>query len=371
MCCFINVRSLTGHVFSSMLFFSLLFYAALTQAKPFEVGAEVKIRTGDWFPLPTEDMKAAAVDTALAELTKGGLFLISPESESSDSQIDKILLEISLIGPAETAKLTVRVDLKDHATYISTASISVHDMDYQDIYNAFEHIGMVAAQRLNDKTQALLIKPREDLNPVSEPDKKLKALYDEAQKLKRKYQYNKSRILFEQVANADDEASERLAALAQDELKYGLTVFEAKQSVVSMGVMNGKNARVVSKKIQNAENLYRQILAENSDNLMRVQEAQSALDNLSVTRSALKNVSRAQTMMAAHGVKMVLEQAFMMEGECPDKKKLTRLSSRMHTEVDVKSVIKSKLETRYAFTEASTGNPFVLTCGNGRVIVQN
>jgi len=51
-----------------------------------------------------------------------------------------------LIGQAETAKLTIYADLKDQATYVSTASIFVHDMDYQGIYNAFEPIGMVRRQ---------------------------------------------------------------------------------------------------------------------------------------------------------------------------------------------------------------------------------
>ncbi|HHJ35603.1 MAG TPA: hypothetical protein ENJ87_07545, partial [Gammaproteobacteria bacterium] len=228
-----NGESMCRPIFYN-LFFVLVLLAPAVHARSFVVASEVQINTGDWFPLPVEDMKAAAVDVALDELTKGGLFSIVPESDKSQSLSNKLTLTISLIGPAETAKLTIKVNLKDHATYISTASISVHDMDFQGIYNAFEHIGLVAAQRLNDKTEALVILPASRPESSREPDnKKLKVIYDRAQKLKRQYQYKKSRILFEQVAAAKGEGSDQLNALAKDELIYGLTVFEAKQSMVA------------------------------------------------------------------------------------------------------------------------------------------
>ena len=157
----------------------MLFFASSIQANPFAVSAEINIRNGDWYPLPEGDMKATAVDTALAELTKGGLFSIVAENKSN-----KLRLEISLIGPAETAKLTIQVNLKDQPSYVSTASISVHDMDFQGIYNAFEHIGLIAAQRLNDKTEALLIKSNKSLsNKLLPNNKELQAVYDKAQSL--------------------------------------------------------------------------------------------------------------------------------------------------------------------------------------------
>jgi len=356
-------------IFRNMFCLSLLFFASSVQAKPFSVSTEVKIRSGDWYPLPEEDMKAAAVDTALAELTRGGLFSIVEVNESN-----RLRLEISLIGSAETAKLTIQVNLKDQPTYVSTASISVHDMGFQDIYNAFEHIGRVAAQRLNDKTEALVIRPLgiqppEDLKNDSSPnDKTLQVLYDQAQSLKRQYSYNRSRVLFEQVAAATGKVSERLSALAKDELKYGLTVFEAKQTMVAMG---GGDPAAISRSIRNAENLYRQILAENSDNFMRTQEAQSALDNLSVSRNAFKNVLRAQTLMAASSVRIMMEQETMMMGECPDKKQTSRYAASMHTDITIKSVKKKGEETLYAFTENKTGNSFTLSCANYRVTVVN
>lgn len=344
-----------------------LLFVGAAHAKPFTVSTDVSISNDDWYPLPEHDMKAAAVDTALAELTKGGLFSIVEGNEKN-----RLRLEISLIGPAETAKLTIQVNIKGQPTYVSTASISVHDMDYQGIYNAFEHIGLVAAQRLNDKTEALLIEPNKGLGDhTSANDKELRAVYDKAQRLKRQYKYKSSRILFEQVAAATGEGSERLSALAKDELRYGLTVFEARQWMVAMG--NSANPGAISKSIQKSENLYRQILAENSDSLVRTQEAQAALDNLSVSRNALKNILRAQTLMAASSVRMMMQEQYMMTGECPSKNDVSRYASSMHTETEVtiNTVKKISDETRYSFTEDMTGNPFILSCANQRISLIN
>ena len=175
--------------------------------------------------------------------------------------------------------------------------------------------------------------------------------------------------LFEQVAAATGEGSERLRLLAEDELRYGLTVFEARQWMVAMG--NSGDPSSISRSISKAENLYRQILAENNDSLIRTQEAQAALDNLSVSRNALKNVLRAQTLMAASSVRMMMQEQYMMTGECPSKKEVSHYASSMHTDVTIKSVKKSSKETRYSFTEDKTGNPFILSCANQRISVIN
>jgi hypothetical protein len=84
-----------------------VFFVVSAHAQPFVVSTEITISNGDWYPLPEHDMKAAAVDTALAELTKGGLFTIVDGSKKN-----KLGLNISLIGPAETAKLTIQVNLE-------------------------------------------------------------------------------------------------------------------------------------------------------------------------------------------------------------------------------------------------------------------
>jgi hypothetical protein len=174
--------------------------------------------------------------------------------------------------------------------------------------------------------------------------------------------------LFEQVAAATDAGSERLSALAKDELKYGLTVFEAKQSMVAMG---GGDVNATSASIRHAENLFRQILAENSDDLMRTQEAQMALDNLSVSSNALKNVLRAQTLVAASHLRLMMQEHTMMTGDCPDEKEMSRQVSSLNTRITINSVKPDGEETHYSFTENNTGNLFVISCANQRITVVN
>ena len=382
---------------------------AAVQSVPFEIDKEVTIRTGNWFPLPTEDMKAAAVDTALDEITKGGLFSIREKIDN------KLRLEISLIGPAETAKLTIHVNIKGQPSYVSTASISVHDMDYRGIYNAFEHIGRVAAQRLNDKTRALAELRRQKekqkppvrvtrtppvirQKPAAEPstfpgryieniklpqapeqvpaervevipdvnNSNLQEMYDLAQKLKRQYQYHRARILFEKIVTVAGPENEDIGVLAKDELKYGLTVFEAKQAVVSMG--SGDPAQIAGS-IRHAENLYRQILAENRDSLNRTQEAQAALDNLLVSRNALKNVIHAQTMATASYLRVLLTQEVNMTGMCPDEAVVLRAASAMRSKVSLRRLRKNGSDSRYDFVEQRSGNHFTLVCDGMQFIV--
>ncbi|PCI07054.1 MAG: hypothetical protein COB77_05575 [Gammaproteobacteria bacterium] len=217
---------------------------------------------------------------------------------------------------------------------------------------------------MNDKTQALVVEPLQQIKASRiANDRQLQSIYDKAQQLKRQRQYKKSRILFEQVAVATGKGSERLNTLAKDELIYGLTVFEARQSMVAMG--RSGNPAAISINIRHSENLYRQILAENSNHLMRTQDAQSALDNLSVSKNALKNVLRVQTLLVASSLRM------MMMGDCPDKKQTDLFTSSLHTDIIVNSVKKKSKETLYAFTEKKSGNPFALLCANHKVTIVN
>ena len=97
----------------------LLIVALPAMGKPFAVHTDISIRQGNWYPLPVEDMKSAATDTALAEISRGGLFHLIHDDTSMKKSVGLIRLEISLIGPAETAKLTIELNLPDKPTYVS------------------------------------------------------------------------------------------------------------------------------------------------------------------------------------------------------------------------------------------------------------
>ena len=367
---------------------ALLIVALPATGKPFAVHTDISIRQGNWYPLSVEDMKSAATDTALAEISRGGLFRLIHDDASMKKSVGLIRLEISLIGPAETAKLTIELNLPDKSTYVSTASISVRNLDHQGIYRAFEHIGKTAAQRLNDKTEALLVEPPLELARAPEPkpepkeeppaqpaatdtpvqtsdDPNLRAAYDQAQRLKRQYQYKKARILFEQVAAASGSGDTRLGRLARDELRYGLTVFEAQQRLVATGRL-GNNPGDFFEQLRKTENLYRQILAENVDSFTRTQEAQQSLDQILVTRNAYKNALSSMLLNKATGLRIGMLEYVQDRGDCPPRKYIEELLGGFRTTLSLEQIdITSAQSATYIFTDKELAKIFASTDKKG------
>lgn len=358
---------------------ALLLVTVPVLAKPFAVKTDISIRHGNWYPLPVKDMKAAATDTALATISKGSIFRIV-DGATANADTGHLHLEISLIGPAETAKLTMTLNLKDKPTYISTSSISVHGLDYQGIYNAFEHIGRTAAERLNDKIQALVLEPQPILNGKTpfatdnnQPQKNnpaLKSIYDRAQQLKHQYRYQQARVLFEKVAVASGPGTAHLNMLARDELRYGLPIFEVKQWAISMG--DGRNSPAdIQNSFRNAENLLRQILAENNDNFQRTQEAQRFLDDLAVSRNAIKKALHAVALNRVHLVRRMLGNNIMLTGDCPSREETAKLLQHLESTPILKQINSTTEKTVYAFQDGQTGTEFRLACdGHGIKMIQ-
>jgi len=309
---------------------------AFEAREPIPVSQSISIRHGDWVPLPVEDMRRAAGDAALSRLTDAGLLHVANGSGRSD--LGSLALEVSLIGPAETAKLTITLDVPGSPTLLSTASISVRKLDHAGIYAAFEHVGTRAADRLVAKLDLL----RDAfLGDVARPsgrsdDPARRQAYDAAQAAKRAGRYSEARALFEAIVSSASARSDSLRQLAEDELRYGLPVFEAQQSLNTLGRLSlpgQRDAREAA--LARAENLYRQIQAENPSNVQRVSEAQRALDSLIVARGALANAMRASALSRVHSLRMAILEHMMMEGVCPDRARLQMLVKRMNVKVNV------------------------------------
>lgn len=349
-----------GH--RSLVFVFLAVTAVPALARPFAVTTEITLRHGNWYPLPAEEMQAAAADTALAEISRSGVVRLL-EAESATAERDGTLsLEISLIGPAESAKLTMALNLKDKPTTISTASISVRGLDYQGIFAAFEHIGHAAAQRLNDKLEArllpLLLKPEPD---ATVDDPAVRAAYDKAESLKRQYQYNESRILFEQIVAATGPGAERLRRLAQDELRYGLTLFEARQGMVAMGRIGNEPGKVFQL-MRRVENLLRQVVAENTGSFERTQEAQRYLDEVLVARNAYNNVLSATALSKMSNIRILLMQELNMTGKCPSEATLRELMQNVRVRLVLKQVEALEGKVVYTFADEALGREPALIC---------
>lgn len=119
---------------------------------PITIQPRYSLSSDNWYPLSEAAMKSAVIDTALADLTNNGFFTIK------NGQVAEALMDfdLSLIGPAETVKLTIRLSLPDHPTFVATSSLSVRELDHQGIYQAIEQLGENTALHMLDKVEAYL-----------------------------------------------------------------------------------------------------------------------------------------------------------------------------------------------------------------------
>jgi tetratricopeptide (TPR) repeat protein len=343
---------------------------AAEPAPPIGVTHSISIRNGNWIPLPAEELRRAAGDAALSRLTDAGrLSLLDSDAHGADlANTGSLALEIALIGPAETAKLTITLNVQGSPTLVSTASISVHGLDHAGIYDALEHVGERAADRLAAKLDLLQNTRRADgAGPeIPKDDPARRQTYDQAQAAKREGNYNEARILFETVVASSPGPNDTLRQLAEDELRYGLPLFEAQQAYNVLGRMSlpgqqGKREEALSR----AENLFRQIQAENPSNVQRVTEAQRALDNLIVVRGALANAMRASMLTRLHSLRIAMMEYSMMEGGCPDRERMRELMSQMNVRVSLgKTVSEGDRAMRYSLSDSDSRTRVDLLCSD-------
>ena len=359
---------------------ALLFFALLTLAtsashsdtivEPISVSHSISIRNGDWIPLPIEDMRRAAGDAALSRLSDAGRLrlLRNDDPGIGDSDVGSLDLEIALIGPAETAKLTIRLDTTDSPTLVSTASISVRALDHAGIYDALEHVGVQAADRLVAKLDLLRTGSVAGAiaSQTHSDDPARRRLYEAAQAAKRAARYPEARASFEALVASAEDPTDTLRRLAENELRYGLPLFEAQQSLNTLGHLSRPGQQKEREAaLSRAENLYRQIQAENPSNVTRVTEAQHALDQLLVTRGAMANVMRAHAQIQLNGLRMGMMEFVMMTGECPNREQTLSLIDRMRTRINLDEIQTEVGDVRlYGFSEHGSRNPFRLRCSD-------
>ncbi len=289
--------------------------SVVVNAESLVVVPHASIENGNWYPLTKAEMTRAVVDTALVELTEGGHFLIAKDADSDKAVDGDLNLDIFLIGPAELVKLTLTLHLPDDATYVSTASMDIHNLDYQGIYKAFEYIGTEAAKRLNSKLTVLKFNANKKESFLAQ-NSDLSDIFNQAQRLKRREEYHEARALFERVIELDQMKDSRWAEMADDEVRYGLPLFEAENLLLNNTL---KAPTVLASKMEQVEHLYRQILADNTDKPERVVEMNRRLDGISVSRKALKNSMKASAMSKVWPLKIMMVEHYMMYGEWPDK----------------------------------------------------
>jgi hypothetical protein len=344
--------------------------SAVEPPQPIGVTHSISIRNGNWIPLPVEELRRAAGDAALSRLTDAGrLRLLDSDVHDTDlANSGSLALEIALIGPAETAKLTITLDVQGSPTLVSTASISVHGLDHAGIYDALEHVGERAADRLAAKLDLLQsTNPAGHIRPdMRKDDPARRRTYDKAQTAKRVGEYDEARILFETVVASGTDPNDTLRLLAEDELRYGLPLFEAQQAFNILGRLSlpGQQGRREAALLR-AENLFRQIQAENPSNVQRVTESQRALDQLIVVRGALANAMRASMLSRLSSLRIGMMEFSAMEGGCPDQERMGDLISQMNARVSLERVVvEGDRAKRYTLSDSDGRTRVELLCSD-------
>jgi len=145
--------------------------------------------------------------------------------------------------------------------------------------------------------------------------------FQTAQSLKLENRFNEARAKFESIAALDEPGSETWADLAADELDYGLLLHEANYWILKAGSGVG-DGKALKTYLANAEQLYQQILELNSHDTERMRDTQQRLDQLYVTRQAIRQSSDAQTMSHLYRLRTYIDAYFSERGEWPEQTEL-------------------------------------------------
>lgn len=401
-----------------------LFYSISLFAQPYVLNSVARISHGDWTPISEKEMRSAAVDTALSEISKSGLFKLQTSALAMKSLDGELQLDVTLIGAVGIVKMTVSLHLDGLPSYVATTSLDIRNMDRQQIYNAFEFVGMETAKRLNakvrlQKKQAIVtthqativpqvIKEREVLHEkeviyhrevVKERDvihnhrEVVKQIYlpaptqnmshmpmgasvaaseqttqyfNQAQQFKRQGAFSKARAMYELLVEQAPDGDLQWVAMANDELRYGLPMFEAQMLSFSAGT----ELQSVVKNQQRAIFLYRQILADNSDNLQRVVEINARLDSMTVSKIALNQVMKSQSMANITPLKMMLMEAYSSVGDWPSRQHIQEMMERAMPTVQVSKYNIKQGQLHLVLEDQRYKNEITIVGRDGRITIR-
>lgn len=140
-----------------------ILYIAIHQTSIAGVSAVIvtsEIKNDIWFPLPLDQMKEAAVDTALTRISETGNFaFLFDQKNRKQKHIGSLNLKVTLVEPAESAKITIKLTLPNQGgTYVSSSSVSLRKKDYKGIFNALERLGWDGAEQIFIATEDLSLK---------------------------------------------------------------------------------------------------------------------------------------------------------------------------------------------------------------------
>jgi hypothetical protein len=147
-----------------------------------------------------------------------------------------------------------------------------------------------------------------------------RAAYDEAQALKRSNRFNESREAFQRAAEFSGPGASNWAALAADELRYGLPLHEA--GTLSMQLTQMRDFPGRHQTLERIEAIYQTLLTDNSDKPERIAEIERRRDQLVLTRQAVGTVERLSTTTHLEQLRQRVEIHYAQQGRWPDRRLL-------------------------------------------------
>jgi hypothetical protein len=360
------------------------------------VSTSTHIDNGDWYPISQKEMQASAVNTALGELTKTGDFFINENANNGNiidfdialvgpveiirltitltvkdrgtlvSSVSQKISDLDRQGIYESfeyvgkeaamqmyEKLQLNPQLKNNpilpiapivikpAPTIAVKPIPVkiktEQLTNQDIkpyilniLSELRRINSAELQVNNGKTNSV----KKDSIPF-ESNSTFLAIFNEAQRLKRKHEYRKARALFEEIITNNKNSNDKTVLLAVDELIYGIPKFQV--SSIKLSLSASTTPEQTNNKFFEINALLREMLANNSNNIERTLLINQELDDVTISREALSRVFEGQALVSISPLKINLIMMFQMQGEWPNENTISELLERMTSDISIKA----------------------------------
>jgi hypothetical protein len=154
-------------------------------------------------------------------------------------------------------------------------------------------------------------------------------LYSKAQDLKRAHRYDEARELFKSVSNRKDRGSQQWKRLADDELVYGLPLFQATQELMEAAEHRRKAD------LDKIEKLLREVIEKNKGNEARIAEAQKGLDTVAQLRAAMGMVDRSEIKSRVRTLQVAMVSRYVETAQAPSIDELKSMSPDLFAQADV------------------------------------
>ncbi|MGA1826357.1 MAG: hypothetical protein ACMUIP_17010 [bacterium] len=286
----------------------LLLCGHVYAATPCRIRLVTEFWNKNWYPLEKKEMKEAAVDSALQEVTLVNALELVGEEEEKHQGILRVI--VSLVERASTAKITLIFEAEGVPSIVTSSDSSLEGLDHRGIYNALVSIGHGAGKEMGERLSDVALSAIDKQKPA-ENNEEAERLYKEAQVKKRAMRFDEARRLFTQVSEMTDKGSLKWRDLSLDEIHFGLPYFEANQLLVQNPMEN----RMIP--FERIKSLYQYIIDNNQHKPERVQLAEAALDRILVTMAAMDQSYRAAMMSYVRDIQSMMMIFYQNEYKAP------------------------------------------------------